>query len=46
MSNSVATSIKENARKEAAGRIRATEKADRATVEQVGQPFRLRALLS
>ena len=36
--SAVATSVRENARREAAGRVRVTEKADRATVEQALDP--------
>lgn len=35
MSNSVTTAIRDSVREMAIGRIRSTEKADRATVEQV-----------
>ena len=36
--SAVATSVRESARREAAGRVRVTEKADRATVEQALDP--------
>jgi hypothetical protein len=36
--SAVATSVRENSRRESAGRVRVTEKADRATVEQALDP--------
>ena len=36
--SAVATSVRENARREASGRVRTSEKADRATVEQALDP--------
>jgi RIO kinase 1 len=36
--STVATSVRESARRETAGRVRVTEKADRATVEQALDP--------
>jgi serine/threonine-protein kinase RIO1 len=36
--STVATSVRENSRRESAGRVRVTEKADRATVEQALDP--------
>ena len=36
--SAVATSVRESARRESAGRVRITEKADRATVEQALDP--------